>query len=431
MSRFTWSTDVSHYKGMTDNPQSQDRENRWLSRSSSQRTLVPPEITSSRTSGRSSEQTRVSRIISSFTSRPTEQPEQPQDLRIASSPTSGLSGEQPPVPRITSSATSRPEEQPQVPRVMSSSTSGPTEQPQDPRVISSPTSGPNSEQSRVPGVISSPTSKPNEQPQDPRVISPPTSGPSSEQPLVPRITSSPTSGPDEQLQDLRATSSPTSGPTDGQTAMTQWYKSSDTCDGFGCIFKPDEQIPLIFVKRLGYGAFGVVDMVRSTVTRSEFARKEMRWGYGDNGRIEAIRKEMETHRKLQHRHITKVFGSYIQEDQGRGLFGILIEPLAEYDLNGFLDKIEWEVEHSEGERKINDDDFTTLNESFGCLASGLFYLHDGSIKHKDIKPANILVHKRSVLLTDFGLSTDFSERSQSASYGVDCTRKVSDPVVSC
>lgn len=56
-------------------------------------------------------------------------------------------------------------------------------------------------------------------------------------------------------------------------------------------------------------------------------------------------------------------------------------------------------------------------DSTGCLSGGLAYLHGQQIKHKDIKPANILVNNGSVLLMDFGLSTDFSNSGISTSYG--------------
>lgn len=49
-----------------------------------------------------------------------------------------------------------------------------------------------------------------------------------------------------------------------------------------------------------------------------------------------------------------------------------------------------------------------LNESFGCLAQAIAYLHEQRIRHKDLKPSNILLYREGLRVTDFGTSTDFS-----------------------
>jgi len=48
-----------------------------------------------------------------------------------------------------------------------------------------------------------------------------------------------------------------------------------------------------------------------------------------------------------------------------------------------------------------------LQNAFGCLSAALQYLHNQRCRHKDIKPANILVKNGSVLLTDFGTSRNW------------------------
>jgi serine/threonine protein kinase len=51
----------------------------------------------------------------------------------------------------------------------------------------------------------------------------------------------------------------------------------------------------------------------------------------------------------------------------------------------------------------------------GCLLSAVAYLHDGEkIRHKDLKPSNILLSRNKLCLGDFGSATDFSLLSQSA-----------------
>ena len=50
-----------------------------------------------------------------------------------------------------------------------------------------------------------------------------------------------------------------------------------------------------------------------------------------------------------------------------------------------------------------------LRTFFGCLTRALEFLHEQHIRHKDIKPSNILVHRGNVLYTDFGLAFDFTD----------------------
>lgn len=45
-----------------------------------------------------------------------------------------------------------------------------------------------------------------------------------------------------------------------------------------------------------------------------------------------------------------------------------------------------------------------LRTFYGCLATGLQFLHSAKIRHRDIKPENILVKGHCVYLTDFGIS---------------------------
>ncbi|KAF7514256.1 hypothetical protein GJ744_000026 [Endocarpon pusillum] len=43
---------------------------------------------------------------------------------------------------------------------------------------------------------------------------------------------------------------------------------------------------------------------------------------------------------------------------------------------------------------------------FGCLISGISYLHSQDIRHRDIKPKNILIKGSRILFADFGISMD-------------------------
>ena len=60
-----------------------------------------------------------------------------------------------------------------------------------------------------------------------------------------------------------------------------------------------------------------------------------------------------------------------------------------------------------------------LSACFGCLASAIAFIHDERIRHKDIKPSNVLLSHNGLWLTDFGMSSDFSALSTSQSEAVE------------
>lgn len=54
-----------------------------------------------------------------------------------------------------------------------------------------------------------------------------------------------------------------------------------------------------------------------------------------------------------------------------------------------------------------------LLSAFGYPVSGLRLIRQQMIRHKNIKPQNILLHSGSVIYTDFGISYDSSQASRS------------------
>jgi serine/threonine protein kinase len=58
-----------------------------------------------------------------------------------------------------------------------------------------------------------------------------------------------------------------------------------------------------------------------------------------------------------------------------------------------------------------------LTQASDCLAAALANIHALKIRHKDISPRNILFCQDNVLLTDFGLSIDVSEMSNTHTSG--------------
>jgi serine/threonine protein kinase len=68
-------------------------------------------------------------------------------------------------------------------------------------------------------------------------------------------------------------------------------------------------------------------------------------------------------------------------------------------------------------QQFDSEELALLASSFGCLCSAVTYLHEQKCRHKDIKPGNILVHNGTVLLTDFGIALDWSERGRDTTTG--------------
>jgi serine/threonine protein kinase len=50
----------------------------------------------------------------------------------------------------------------------------------------------------------------------------------------------------------------------------------------------------------------------------------------------------------------------------------------------------------------------------GCLVSALAWIHAQRVKHKDIKPSNILIHGTNPVIADMGISHGFDNDSKSS-----------------
>lgn len=143
------------------------------------------------------------------------------------------------------------------------------------------------------------------------------------------------------------------------------------------------------LQQLGHGAYGVVDKVELRPTLETYARKII---YRTDMRPWHLR-EIEIMQKFRHPNIAEFVAAYYDHIA----FNILMSPVADCNLRQFLLSPD---RHS--------DIFGSLPQWYLSLARALSYIHSRSCRHKDIKPANILISGTKVLLTDFGASRDFS-----------------------
>lgn len=147
------------------------------------------------------------------------------------------------------------------------------------------------------------------------------------------------------------------------------------------------------IKTLGCGKFAQVDQVYSCQTTRTYARKMIHRGRSvleDRTQLAAFEKELKSLKALSHRHVVQLVGSYTHPTH----LGLIMSPVADYDLHQYL--ITEAVDPDQRKR--------TLRGFFGCLVTALAYIHSERVRHKDIKPSNILVKDGQILLADFGTS---------------------------
>ncbi len=162
--------------------------------------------------------------------------------------------------------------------------------------------------------------------------------------------------------------------------------------------------------KLGSGGFG---NVRRVLCKGRLlARKEMLPQQGDFD----VRREARILENLVHRHIVELAGTYTQD----GTLYLLLYPVADCNLAQML-------QMPRSESWANH-----LRTACGCLASSLVFIHSRgiAIKHKDIKPTNILFMAGIVFLADWGLSNCFKNKDNSRSQGwTYCTPAYAAPEV--
>ena len=179
-----------------------------------------------------------------------------------------------------------------------------------------------------------------------------------------------------------------------------------------------EKLPLEKGRVLGYGLNG--EVVEATCKGVKVALKKIH--HRQKIRIDQM-KEVEVLKKLDHRHIVKVVGTYTQYPY----FGLLLWPVAYCDLAVILDLYNYDGNAPDGlfskvleDHNLDEEELDKivgggLQRIVGCSTRALAYLHENNIRHKDIKPSNILLSRDGLWITDFGSAKDFTDDLTSTS----------------
>ncbi|KAI9702303.1 MAG: hypothetical protein M1836_000782 [Candelina mexicana] len=169
------------------------------------------------------------------------------------------------------------------------------------------------------------------------------------------------------------------------------------------VYKVESGIPFQHLKILGRGTFGIVESGRVFASKIIVSRQLDSPEFADR-----IKSEVEIIHRLRHRHLVTIKLTYRWNNH----FCLIIEPVADMDLEAFLYSLD-----STDRAERSDEQLALLVRWHGCLVDVLAYLYMQRIRHKDIKPPNILVKGSNVYLTDFGVAKDLVDETTTATYG--------------
>jgi serine/threonine protein kinase len=191
----------------------------------------------------------------------------------------------------------------------------------------------------------------------------------------------------------------------------------------------EAQLPLVPKRILGQGGCSVVEEVQDRNSGRLYARKVFLPKWKDRARIKDIfENELKIIRCVEeHHYMVAVHATYTTAER----LGMLLLPVADGgDLDNYLGHFLSYQNDPTRHKALLDEMTSNLQRAYGCLAAGLKFIHKSRIRHKDIKPSNILVHRGLVLYTDFGLAFDSRLLENSMTDGpTNMTRRYAAPEV--
>ncbi|KAF2634056.1 kinase-like protein [Massarina eburnea CBS 473.64] len=163
------------------------------------------------------------------------------------------------------------------------------------------------------------------------------------------------------------------------------------------------------LEKIGKGGSAEVARVRHRLSGKQFACKRIR--RADNVKAQRnqlieFEQEVGVLKRINHGHTVSLVASFTD----LASFSLILNPVAKDVLKSVLAR-------QSREQPLPASDIATLRRSFGCLATALAYLHEQKVRHKDIKPGNILLSEGRVYFCDFGIARDWSESEHSTTEG--------------
>ena len=200
------------------------------------------------------------------------------------------------------------------------------------------------------------------------------------------------------------------------TFLSEQYRAKprEWDDGHHVKMEDDEPLPFKHIKLYHPGSYGNVSKVCDVVSGKYYALKQQVIHSREADAAKAsrhLKNEIESLRRLKHRHVISLEKSYERADS----YWLLIAPAASCNLDGLLKR--FHKNKYLARKRCFDQEWLRpiILTAFGCLSQGLAYIHEQDIRHKDIKPENILFDQASsenggsnFLWADFGLAHDFS-----------------------
>mmetsp|Transcript_20714 Transcript_20714/g.38561 ORF Transcript_20714/g.38561 Transcript_20714/m.38561 type:complete len:612 (-) Transcript_20714:44-1879(-) len=147
-----------------------------------------------------------------------------------------------------------------------------------------------------------------------------------------------------------------------------------------------QEVDDVQMRVLGKGTYGEVRLVKHR-SGDLYAMKVIdKHSIVDEEALYILKREIQVHKNLSHRHITKLYDHFEDEDN--------VYLLLEYASKGAL------FYKARRQTRLTEDE---ARKFFKQATEGILYLHLNHIIHRDLKPENILLDsKENVKICDFG-----------------------------